>query len=153
MIKLNLGCKRRKLEGFDNLDKIYGWYFQDGLPQYADGTVDGITISHALMFLTISELEKFMQEMRRVLRIGGVVRITEDDTENPKSAWYKTGNVRSGPNCLTGPNMMRQALEKAGFTAYDADRKTTRFADNSLMQAYRGGAPNVFFIEGVKGNL
>lgn len=150
MIKLNLGCKRRKLPGFDNLDKIYGWYFQDGLLRHADESVDGITISHALMFLTIPELETFMKEMWRALKSGGVVRITEDNTENPLSVTYQTGCVASGPRCLTGPKMMREMLEKAGFIVYDVDRKTTHFADPSLMQAYRGGPPNYFFIEGVK---
>ncbi|MEO6508400.1 MAG: methyltransferase domain-containing protein, partial [Patescibacteria group bacterium] len=150
IIKLNLGSKQRKLPGFDNLDKIFGWHFQDGLPQYGDNSVEGITISHALMFLTLAELETFMGEMWRVLKNGGVVRITEDDTENPKSSMYKTGNIKSGPNCLTGPKMMRTYLEKAGFTVYDVDRETTHFHDKSLMQAYRGGAPKFFFIEGVK---
>lgn len=150
MIKLNLGCKRRKLPGFDNLDKIYGWLFQDGLPQYADSTVDGITISHALCFLTIPELETFAKEMRRVLKVEGVVRITEDDTENPLSVTYQTGCVASGPRCLTGPKMMREMLEKVGFTVYDVDRTTTYFDNASLMQAYRGGPPKYFFIEGVK---
>lgn len=150
MLKLNLGCKRRKLPGFDNLDKIYGWYFQDGLPQYDDSTVDGITISHALMFLNIFELETFMREMWRVLKIGGVVRITEDDTENPLSITYQTGCVASGPRCLTGPKMMREMLEKTGFTVYDVDRTATHFVDTSLMQAYRGGPPKYFFMEGIK---
>lgn len=153
MTKLNLGSKYRKLEGFDNLDKLFGWNFQDGLGQYADNSVDGITISHALMFLTDSELETLLKDARRVLRVGGVIRITEDDTENPASEVFKTGRIESGPKCLTGPNMMRGALEKADFIVYDADQKTTRFYDNTLIQAYRGGAPNVFFIEGVKGSV
>lgn len=150
MVKLNLGSKHRKLEGFENLDKLFGWHFQDGLPQYADGSVEAITISHALMFLTDSELETFLKEAWRVLKVGGVIRITEDDTENPKSSWYKTGNIESKPHCLTGPAMMRIFLEKTGFSVYDATQTSTRFSDNSLMQAYRGGPPNVFFIEGVK---
>lgn len=153
MVKLNLGSKHRKLEGFDNLDKIFGWDFQDGLPQYTDDSVDGITISHALMFLTIPEIKQFSREARRVLRTGGVVRITEDDTEAPLSSWYQAGNVKSGPRCLTGPAMMRKILEDAGFKVYDVDRTTTHFYDKSLMQAYRGGPPNVFFMEAVKPSL
>jgi SAM-dependent methyltransferase len=150
MTKLNLGSKHRKLPGFDNLDKIFGWTFQDGLPKYKDGSVEGITISHALMFLTTSELNVFMKEAFRVLKVGGVIRITEDDTENPKSDMYKTGNIKSGPLCLTGPTMMRKVLEDAGLKVYDVDRKTTHFTDSSLMQAYRGGPPKRFFIEGIK---
>lgn len=150
-IKLNLGSKLRTLDGFVNLDKMFGWYFQDGLGAYADGTVDGITISHALMFLTVDELQVFMKEAWRVLSPGGVIRITEDDTENPASDMFETGCIPSGPRCMTGPAMMREVLEEAGFVVYDVDRETTHFYDNSLMQAYRGGAPKRFFIEGVKG--
>lgn len=150
MLKLNLGSKYRRLKGFDNLDKLFGWLFQDGLPQYADGIVDGITISHALMFINEEELKFFAHEMYRVLKRGGVVRITEDDTENPKSRYYGTGNIESKPNCLTGAKMMRRVLEAEGFTVYDVDRETTHFEDKSLMQAYRGGEPHRFFIEGVK---
>ena len=150
MIKLNLGSKYRKLPGFDNLDKLFGWYFQEGLPQYADQSVDGITISHALMFLTPSELRTFAKEMNRVLKYGGVVRITEDDTENPLSTMYGTGNIKSGPRCLTGPQMMRKTLESAGFKVYDVGKDQTYFTDKSLIQAYRGGAPERFFMEGVK---
>lgn len=150
MIKLNLGSKYRKLPGFDNLDKLFGWHFQDGLPQYPDKSVAGITISHALMFLTPNELEVFVKEMFRVLKPGGVVRITEDDTENPQSTMYGTGNLKSGPKCLTGPKMMRQVLEQAGFSVYDVGKSQTHFTDNSLIQAYRGGPPERFFIEAVK---
>lgn len=146
-IKLNLGCKWRKLKGFDNLDKIFGWYFQDGLPMYKDNSVDGITISHALMFLTPQELNEFTKEMHRVLKPGGVIRVTEDDTENPKSEWYLTGNLKSGPKNLTGPGIYRKLFESNGFEVYDVDRKTTFFEDDSLMQSYRGGGPNVFFLE------
>lgn len=149
-IKLNLGCKWRRLPGFDNRDKIYGWLFQDGLPMYEDGSVDGITISHALLFLTNAELNDFIKEARRVLKTGGVIRITEDDSENPKSAWYKTGNLSSGPKCLTGPVMMREILELNGFLVFDVNHNTTHFQDRTLVQAYRGGAPNVFFIEGIR---
>jgi len=63
---------------------------------------------------------------------------------------YQTGCVESGPHCLTGPKMMREILEGAGFKVYDVDRTTTHFCDASLMQAYRGGPPRRFFIEGVK---
>lgn len=150
MIKLNLGSKYRKLPGFDNLDKIFGWLFQNGLPQYADSSVDGITISHALMFLTFQEIKLFMKEASRVLKINGVIRITEDDTENPQSEYYKTGNISSKPNSLTGPKMMRDILETVGLKVYDVNRDITYFQDKSLMQAYRGGGPKRFFIEGVK---
>jgi hypothetical protein len=150
MIKLNLGSKFRKLSGFDNLDQLFGWRFQDGLSQYKDCSVEAITVSHALMFLTEEELKTFAKEMMRVLQVGGVIRITEDDCENKQSNWYATGNISSGPHCLTGPSMVRKILEAVGFKVYDVDKGTTHYYDNSLMQAYRGGAPHVFFLEAVR---
>lgn len=150
MVKLNLGSKYRRLHEFDNLDKLFGWHFQDGLPQYADDSVDAITISHALMFLEPEELLWFAREMYRVLKDGGVVRITEDDTENTSSKVYMTGNILSGPKCLTGPAMMRGVLESVGFTVHDVTKQSTHYSDASLIQAYRGGPPHVFFIEGIK---
>ncbi len=149
-IKLNLGSKWRRLNGFDNLDKMFGWYFQDGLPQYPDESVEGITISHALMFLSYDELNKFIKVMHRVLKSDGVIRITEDDTENLKSSWYKTGNLKSGPNNLTGPKIYRKLFEANGFNVFNVDKKTSHFTDNSLIQSYRGDPPNVFFLEAIK---
>ena len=150
MTKLNLGYGDKKLEGFDNLDKIDGWTFQQGLPQYDNSSVDAITISHALMFLTSKELLTFLNEAHRVLRASGIIRITEDDTENPQSDTYKTGNLKSGPKCLTGPNMMRSLLEIAGFRVHDVDEKTTHYSDESLLQNYHKGRPRCFFVEAVK---
>lgn len=156
-IKLNLGCGQHKLAGFDNLDKITGWFFQNGLTQYANGSVDAITISHALMFLELSEVKKFMKEIQRVLKVGGVIRITEDDTENPLSDTYQTGWKQNYPkewgrdaSCLTGPKMMREMLESVQFGVYDVDENTTHFQDKTLMQSYHRGKPRCFFIEGVK---
>jgi len=150
MIKLNLGSGGRPLKGFENLDKKTGWFYQNGLPQYSSGSVDAITISHSLMYLTIEELGRFMKEAYRVLKNGGIIRITEDETENPLSRMYQKGCVKCRPSCLTGPKMMRENLEKAGFKAFDVDEKTTHFSDKSLMQAYHGGAPHFFFMEGIK---
>lgn len=156
-IKLNLGCGRHQLLGFDNLDKQMGWCFQDGLPQYANESIRAITVSHALMFLDDAEFGIFIREIWRVLKSGGVVRITEDDTENPLSDTYLTGWKQNYPKewgrdarCLTGPKMVRKVLEGAGFKVYDVDENTTHFCDKSLMQNYHRGRPRCFFIEGIR---
>lgn len=150
MTRLNLGCRDKVIEGYDNLDKIYGWTFQEGLPFYEDNSVECITISHALMFLNVMELEAFLKEAKRVLKIGGVIRITEDDTENPLSDTYKRGCRPARPQCLTGPVMMGKVLESVGFTVFDMDEKTTKFEDDTLLQNMHGGRPRCFFSEGVK---
>lgn len=85
MVKLNLGSEHQKLDGF-------------GLPQYTDGSVEAITISDALIFLPLKEPEKFIKELWRVLRYGGVVSIAENGLE---------------------PKIMCQMFEEAGFSVYD----------------------------------
>jgi len=156
-IKLNLGCGRRKLPSFVNLDKDMGWVFQEGLPQYTDGSVDAVTLSHTLMYLDILDVEKSVKEIWRVLKTSGVMRITEDDTENPESDTYqkepKQYHSRQwgrGRLCFTGPKMMREILETVGFAVYDVDESTTYFHDSTLMQNSHGGRPRCFFLEGIK---
>ena len=154
-IKINLGCGVYPLEGFINLDKgrKYGrWYFQNGL-NYHDNSVDAITISHSLMYLDVDELWKFMIEAYRVLKIGGVIRITEDNTTDPRSSVYGGYKKHRNPppfKCLTDAKMMRKALEQAGFKVYDVSLDETHYKDKSLIQHYHGEFPRVFFIEGQK---
>lgn len=156
--RLNLGCgdptnaSWHPMPGFVNLDKSLGWSFEDGLGEFIDGTVDGITVSHSLMYVLPEDWPEVMREFARVLRPGGVVRITEDDTEHPGSRTYGKGWQGSQPaKILTGPAMVRRYLEGAGFTVHDVDERTTHYTDGSLMQAQHGPRPDVFFIEGVRG--
>lgn len=156
-LRLNLGCgapgKRswHPMRGLVNLDKALGWRFEDGLPDIADGSVHGITVSHALMYVAEKAWPTVLGEFARVLRPGGVVRITEDNTEHPDSRTYGTGWRGSEPAAtLTGPAMARRHLEAAGFTVYDVDAGTTRYVDESLRQSQHGEEPHVFYIEGVR---
>ncbi len=56
-VRLNLGSGWHTIAGFDNLDPLFedAWFFQDGLGEYDDASVEGITISHALMFLPLEK--------------------------------------------------------------------------------------------------
>lgn len=148
MLKLNLGCGKKRLKGFDNLDKRYGWDFKNGL-SYDDDSIDAITISHSLMYLTIEELNWFLGECWRVLKRGSWIRITEDNTEDPESDTYKTG-WKNEAKCLTGPKQMRESLEDAGFDVYDVSPEETNFIDKTLIQQFHGDLPRVFHIEGKK---
>lgn len=148
-VKLNLGCGKYPLPGFVNLDKRMGWFFQKGLPQYKDASVDAVTMSHTLMYQTVPEIESSIREVWRVLKDGGIVRITEDDTENLLSDTYLKGYKHSW-RCLTGPRMMRRILEGVGFIVHDVDEDITHFFDRSLMQNFHGGRPRCFFMEGIK---
>lgn len=144
-VKLNLGCGPHELAGFANLD-LPDWRFEDGL-HYHDGSVSGISISHALMYVQASEWPAVFAELARVLESGGIVRVAEDDTEDPESerhgGWHDAVT-------LTGPKIVRKHLRAAGLVVKTHSADSTGFVDGSLCQAWHGAPPKVFFLEGRK---
>lgn len=151
---LNLGCGNPDARSWHpmphclNLDKSLGWSFEDGLTEFDDGQVDGITISHALMYVHAADWPDVFAEFARVLRPGGVIRITEDDTTHPDSRTFRRGWHDHAT--LTGPAMVRQHLHDAGFTVHDVQPGTTHYRDDTLRQSQHGEPPHVFYVEGVR---
>lgn len=146
MLKLNLGCGDATLDGFVNLTPP-GWRFQDGLGDYADGSVDGITISHALYLVPLADWPAVFAEFARVLKPGGVVRITEDSTDDPRSERY--GGYHDAVT-LTTRGLVRGYLDVVGLDVHDVATKFSHFDDGSLIQNLHGAPPKVFHVEGVK---
>ncbi len=147
MTRLNLGAGAHPIEGFDNLDANNGWKFELGLGDYDDGSVEGITISHSVMYVPVLNWPYTFKEFARVLEPGGIVRITEDDTENPESerfgGWHDAVTQ-------TSAKLVATHLRKAKLIVQKVDADTTFFSDRSLLQAHHGMPPKVFFIEGRK---
>lgn len=155
-LRLNLGCGTpgtrswHPIRGMVNLDKSLGWRFEDGLGDFATGSVSGITISHTLMYVPLERWPYVFGEFARVLAPGGVVRITEDDATSPASS--RRGGWRGSEPAVTLTDAARVMayLEGAGLAAREVDAATTGYSDKSLMQAQHGAAPDVFFVEGVR---
>ena len=153
-LRLNLGCGTpgtrswHPIPGFVNLDKSLDWRFEDGLPQFADRSVAGITISHALMYVPLSAWPAFFAECVRVLAPGGVVRVTEDETLDPASARYGGWKGSEPAITLTHPAMMRAAMERAGLRVVAVNKDTTHYVDRSLCQSQHGDS--VFYMEGIR---
>lgn len=145
-VKLNLGCGPAVLDGFENLDAATGWRFEDGLP-YADATVAVITISHALMYVPLAEWPAVFADLARVLEPGGIVRVTEDDTEEPESERF--GGWHDAIT-LTAPELVMGHLADAGLAAFRVGMDETLFRDRSLIQQLHGAPPKVFAVEGRK---
>lgn len=153
MLILNLGCgapdKRswHPIDGAVNRDPGYdGWRFEDGLGDYADGSVDGITVSHALMYVALSDWPRVFAEFARVLRDGGVIRVTEDSTDDTRSRTFKIG--WHDHVTLTNATMVKKHLERAGLIAHDCAPDETLFETDILIQRQHGDPPHVFFCEG-----
>ena len=145
-MKLNLGSGAHPLEGFENLDAENGWRFEDGL-EYPDASVEGITISHALMYVELRSWPCVFSEISRVLAPGGVVRTTEDATDDPASERY--GGFHDAVT-LTSARLVNLQMGIAGLEAGQLGERETTFRDDSLIQSWHGGSPKCFFCEGVK---
>lgn len=139
------------MQGFQHHDPVIdGWRFGNPLP-YGDGLVECITISHGMSQASApDEWKNLCNEFFRVLKPdGGVVRITDDDTESPASPRRHKPypNVKS----LTGPRMARHYLTEAGFVVNDVGPYYTSYKDTSILIHLRIAIPNyVFYIEGIK---
>lgn len=147
MTLLNLGCGPHQLPNFDNLD-LPDWRFEDGLGDYPTGSIEGVSISHSLMFVPLPAWPAAFAELARVLEPGGIVRITEDDTENPESERHQEPWPDAAT--MTGPNVVRVHLREAGLRTRLWAADTSGFRDGSLLQAYHGATPKCFWIEGRK---
>lgn len=147
MLKLNLACGPHLLDGFENLDLSTGWRFETGFPDIPDGSVEAATESHGLMYVRLLNWPYVFKEIARVLEPGGIVRITEDDTEHPESE--RLGGWHDAVT-LTTAKLVATHLRKAKLVVVKADADTTAFKDRSLMQAWHGQAPKCFWIEGRK---
>jgi len=147
MTRLNLGCGPHLIEGFDNLNPP-GWHFEDGLGDYPDGSVKGITCSHTWMMVPLEAWPAAFAEIARVLQPGGIVRITEDATDDHESERF--GGWHDAVT-LTSKKLFGKHLRAAGLTVVRGiTLATTSFVDESLMQAHHGPEPKVFAIEGRK---
>lgn len=155
-LRLNLGCGTpgtaswHPIEGFVNLDKGLGWYFEDGLGEFADHSVSGISISHALMYVPEKHWPAVFAEFARVLDEDGVIRITEDVTDDRASSRFGGWRGSEPAVTLTHAAMMKDYLTRAGFLAYDVSADESKYRDGSLRQAQHGKPPHVFFVEGQK---
>lgn len=152
-LKLNLAAGARPLDGFHNLDKADGWLFEDRLP-YPDGSVDAVTESHGLMYVLVEDWPHVFAECARVLRPGGVLRITEDWTDNPGSQRF--GGRRPMRSayvcpCPATPALVTSHMAGAGLVrARQVEPESTRWHDKSLIQQWHGSPPHVFHAEGTK---
>lgn len=146
-MKLNLGCGAYRIDGFDNLDKLTGWQFEDGLGVYADGSVEGATASHSLMYVPLDYWPAVFAEFARVLEPGGVIRITEDATDDPRSERF--GGHHDAVT-LTTATLVSTHLLAVGLPPMIVRADQTLFPDGSLIQNHHGGSPKAFFVEGVR---
>lgn len=90
-IKLNIGCGTDYKEGWINVDNNSDENIEDGkldldwdlrnpLP-FADNSIDYVFNEHFFEHLSVEEAQPVMQDLMRVLKPGGVMRIAMPDLE------------------------------------------------------------------------
>ena len=133
-----------RLPGYVNLDKIFGWKWESGLPAFADNSVECVTSSHTLMYVEERHWPFIHREVYRVLVPGGIWRITEDnmDAEQPRKV--------EGRVTKTSPLHSRLYLESAKFTVRDCGVWETHFKDVTICQNNYAGLCVPYWIEGIK---
>ena len=95
-LKLHVGCGQVHFPGWLHLDSNEKlphldvlWFADDGLP-CPDRSCEYIYNEHFLEHLTIEQGKRFLQECRRVLLPGGVLRVAMPDmTECVRQYWEK----------------------------------------------------------------
>jgi ubiquinone/menaquinone biosynthesis C-methylase UbiE len=99
MVKLNIGCGKKRIEGYVNID-VSDKFRPDVIADmcrlpYKDGTIDEIYTSHTLEH--VRDFRKGMKEMHRVLKQGGTLTIVVPypaslTTYHPHHIWYFSWN-------------------------------------------------------------
>lgn len=149
--KLNLGAGDHPIEGYTNLDRKTGWVAEeDGLSYEFDSSVDGITISHMLMYVAEEHWPDLFDEFYRVLIPGGIVRITEDATDDPNSERFGGNPNDPDLKTLTTVGKVMYHLMNSGFTPFSVAASYSLSRDWRMCQTWHGMPPKVFFVEGVK---
>src|SRR4029077_17458324 len=82
--RLHLGCGARHVDGWVNIDFIgvsrvdLPWDLRNQLP-FADGSAEAVFHEHLLEHLPLNAVLTLLQECRRLLRPGGIIRVGVPD--------------------------------------------------------------------------
>lgn len=94
---LNLGCGTTNHPRFINVDgypyrHVHYVHRIDRLPMFPENTVDLIYASHCLEHFRYLETERVLREWLRVLKPGGVIRLSVPDLDRLLEIYRDTGN-------------------------------------------------------------
>lgn len=120
-IRLNLGGRDTKIEGFKTIDLYEGPSVDvvadiSKLTMFEDGTVNEIYASHCLEHFPHPQTGAVLKEWRRVLRPGGRCFIGVPDFDAAAKLYAKDGLTDLLRNLLWGDQGYPLAYHYAGFT-------------------------------------
>lgn len=152
-MKLHLGCGKRSIPGFVHIDAVDYPHVDhvatiDNLSFIGDGSVDLIYNCHVLEHFKRRDVGRVLNEWHRVLKPGGVLRISVPDFEKLCHVYQRKGDIDLVIGALFGrqdylynihynvfdfPSLTR-ALEKAGFV--DVQRYDWRNTEHAHIDDY-----------------
>jgi predicted SAM-dependent methyltransferase len=177
MKKLHLGCGKVYIPGFIHVDLMDFDHIDykipaDKLDVFEDGSVDFIYACHILEHFKRKEVEDVLKEWFRVLKPGGVLRLSVPGFEEIVAIYQRYGDLKLVLGPLVGGqtylynfhymvfdfNLLSELLKKAGFkNVYRYDWKKTEHADiDDFSQAYiphmdkEHGMPVSLNVEAIK---
>jgi predicted SAM-dependent methyltransferase len=134
-IRLHLGCGAKNLDGWIHIDAQTQPHLNykttiDNLWMFKDNTVDEIYACHVLEHVGRKEVAKVIQEWNRVLKKGGIVRISVPDWDAVVEHYQTHKSIQDIMGLVVGGQLdqfdyhcvlfnlvsMKQILMDAGFT-------------------------------------
>ncbi|PKO82916.1 MAG: methyltransferase [Betaproteobacteria bacterium HGW-Betaproteobacteria-11] len=156
-MKLHLGCGKRHIPGFIHIDAVDYPHVDhvatiDNLSFLPDASVDLIYNCHVLEHFKRRDVPRVLTEWRRVLKPGGILRVSVPDFEKLCEVYQKYKNLDLVVGALFGRqdylynihynvfdfDTLKRELERAGFATvrrYDW-RQTEHAAVDDYSQAY-----------------
>lgn len=118
-MKLHLGCGKRNIPGFINIDiakfpHIHHRRPLNNLSIFKNNQVDLIYCCHAFEYFDRLEAIEVLKEWRRVLKKGGVLRLAVPDFENLVKVYKKYGKLQQ----IVGPLYGRWPVPGTGKIVY-----------------------------------
>lgn len=157
-LKISLGCGRHVWDDWACLDhlpmdtRVVPWKWPQPIP-FAECSADIIFTSHFLNYLSADEgggeYESLFLDCWRVLREGGVLRVSEDETASGRS-WAPPGSCRGGQGVIKSEPSRRRVLDalmRVGFAVRDASPGETCSPCKDVL---RGDSRNRLWVRGQK---
>jgi len=96
-VHVHLGCGAKDHPGMVNVDgyphrHVHFVRAIDRLPMFADESVDLVYASHCLEHFGYRQVDRVLQEWTRVLRPGGVLRLSVPDLDRLLAIYHQTGD-------------------------------------------------------------
>lgn len=96
-VLLHIGCGKVNSPEFTNIDALpypHVHVVTDNiteLPQFADETVDLVYMCHILEHIRMPRLRQVLNEMKRMLKVGGVLRLSVPDFDRLIEVYHEAG--------------------------------------------------------------